>query len=68
MSKQHDVDIAPVGIESSETHADQQFASDLEKEPMASQDMQAGVRKADHLRAAWTKQGLVTVFSGSAFL
>lgn len=64
MSKQRDIDIAPVGNESSNTQDDHGFSSDLEKESQPSSNMQAGVQKADLLREAWTKQGLVMVFSG----
>lgn len=64
MSKQSDIDIAPVGNEPSNAHDDHAFSSDLEKRTEISSNMQAGVQKAGLLREAWTKQGLVMVFSG----
>lgn len=64
MSKQREVDIAPVGNEPSDAQNDHVFASDLEKKLQHPSNMQAGVQKADLLREAWTKQGLIMVFSG----
>jgi len=66
VSKQleRDIDIVPVNTGPNDIQNDAVFASDLEKEPQISSNMQAGVQKADRLRAAWSKQGLIMVFAG----
>ncbi|KAJ5600567.1 hypothetical protein N7450_001634 [Penicillium hetheringtonii] len=66
MSKQleRDIDIVPVNTGPSDIQNDAVFASDLEKGPQISSNVQAGVQKAGLLRAAWTRQGLIMVFAG----
>lgn len=66
MSKQleRDIAIVPVNTEPSDIQNDTVFASDVEKKPPIASNMQAGVQKADLLRATWTKQGLIMVFAG----
>lgn len=55
--------VAPSNNESSQTDENVHQEEYLEKHPSLS-SLQPGVYRADVLRKAWTKQGLIIVFTG----
>jgi hypothetical protein len=64
MSKQREVNIAPVRNEAGQAHDGHSIPPDLEREQQAPTHIQSGVYKADLLHKAWTKQFLILVFAG----